>query len=191
MVWWFKFILVVHLIGVLLLAAAMAVHTAAALLMRHAANPADVRHALSLACWAPRIFAPSTALILLSGIYLSIVLVMHGAGYGWIVVSLIAVIALAWWGKQEGQRRGMKVGRLLADSGDTLSPALCSELQSPGAMVHIVLDVLVVAAIVALMVYRPDARVSVAIMIIALLAALAARAYITRPVGTAAVADEA
>ncbi|MGH8161009.1 MAG: hypothetical protein ACRESR_02430 [Gammaproteobacteria bacterium] len=177
MVWWFRFVLVAHLLGVFLLIGAMALQTTVDVLMRQAAGSNDVRATLKLARSVPRLFAASTWLILGSGIYLTVVLARIGEPRIWAVISFAAVIVLAVWGKISGTRRNGGIARLLRDSEDRFTPNLRELLQSSAPFAHAALGVWVVAGIVVLMVYRPNLWASIAVLVVALLASLVTRAW--------------
>lgn len=180
MSWIFEFVLLVHILAVLLMVAAIGLQATIAMLNRAATTPDEARQILKATRWIPRLFAPATALILLSGIYMGTILVLARQPWGWMAVSLVAVIALAAWSKSSGQKCAATLGRLLAECDSTLSPQLEAVLRDPAPLFHIALGVWVVAGIVVLMVFQPGIWGSLAVIVIALLATVATRQVAVR-----------
>lgn len=178
----FAFVLLVHLLAVLLMVAAMALQATVVLLTRQAATADEVRRLLATARWIPRLFAPATLLILLSGCYMTTMLVLAGAHWGWAAVSFVVLVGLAAYGKASGKRRNMTLARLVADSGATLSPALETALRDPAPLVHVALGAWGVAGVVVLMVYQPGIWRSIIVMIVALLATALSSTVVNRRV---------
>lgn len=182
----FTLALLIHLLAVLLMVAAMALQATVVLLTRQATSAVEVRRLLAAARWIPRLFAPATLLILLSGCYMATMLVLAGARWGWVAVSFVALIGLAAFGKSSGKRQNIKLARLVADSGASLSPALEAALRDPAPLFHVALGGWGVAGLVVLMVYEPRIWVSIAVLIVALLATALTNTLVNRwPVAAA------
>ncbi len=189
MLWWFRFVLVAHLLGVFLLVAAMALQATLAFLTRQAASPDELRRMLPMSRWVPRLFAPATWLIVVSGIYMSVILAVAGERWGWMAVAFVALVALAVWGKTSGKRRNKGLARLAAASGGEMSPELQAALHDPAALVHVALGIWVVAGIVVLMVYEPGVWIAIAVMVAALILTAVVRILVHQRRATASAIE--
>ncbi|HET7674982.1 MAG TPA: DUF2269 family protein [Gammaproteobacteria bacterium] len=183
---WFDLVLVLHLFGALLLAAAIAVGLVFALLLRSAATVDEVRFAAALAKWLPKLFRAAGTLVLLTGIYLSVVLIMHHAAYGWIVVSLALVVAWSAWSAVSGKKKAAAIVQALRDSGGTMTPDLLNLTQAPAGVVHSMYSVVALLAIVVLMVYQPGVVNCILVLAGAAIVAAAFRGLILRRVSAPA-----
>ncbi|HET6725607.1 MAG TPA: hypothetical protein VFH85_06345 [Gammaproteobacteria bacterium] len=176
MSWLFTLALLIHLLAALLMTGALGLQATITLLVRRAATPAEVRRLVDAGRWIPRAFAPATLLLLLSGCYMGAMLILAGVRWGWMAVAFVSLVGIALWSKSTGRRRNMALGRLAADCDSSLSPELCAAQQDPAPLAHTAVGGWAIAGVVVLMVYRPDIWISIAVMVVALLAAAAMRA---------------
>lgn len=177
---WFDLVLVLHLLGALLLAAAIAVGLVFTMLLRSAATVDEVRFAAALAKWLPKLFRAAGSLVLLTGIYLSVVLVMHHAAYGWIVISLALVVAWSAWSAISGKKKAAAIVQALHDSGGKMTPGLLNLTQTPAGVVHSMYSVVALLALVVLMVYQPSVIHCIFVLACAAIVAAAARGLILK-----------
>lgn len=166
--WLFRLALVVHIAGILWLASAITLELLGSLLLRQATDYGGVRSAGSLLKQLPKFFGPSSALILLSGLYLSGVRLDHKQSIGWVVVSLIAFLFMAITGAAGGRKTGLALKAELQRGKGNMTDGLRQLTRETVGLRQGLTAVCTVVGIVILMVCRPNVRVSIVVMVVAM-----------------------
>jgi uncharacterized membrane protein len=156
----YDWLLVAHIAGVFMVAAALALVTVCVLAARRRERPSDVALMLGIVQRNVWLFSVGGGLILLFGIVLVLDLdERYSFGDGWILGALVLWLAATITGIRAGRTYGSAHAtavRLAAD-GDRPSPELAGLVRDRGAMVMHALSILSVLVAVVLMIYKPGA----------------------------------
>lgn len=160
---WFRLALFLHIAGVLILFAAMAVEMVGVVLLRRATVPTQVKDAGFILSKLERVFSTSGALIFLSGVYMTVLRVNNHESLGWVVVAIVLFLAMAASGMITGKRTGEAVRAGLSKSAGQMTPSLQNLVRHSSAQTSVVYGPFAMLGLVALMVYKPSVVVSIVI----------------------------
>lgn len=167
----FQLALFMHITGVLVLFAAMAMEMVGVVLLRRATATGQVKDAGLILGKLDRVFSGSGALIFLSGVYMTVLRINNHESLGWVMVSIILFLAMAAFGTITGKRTGDAIRAELTKSASQMTPSLHELLKHSPAQASVVYGPFAVLALVALMVYQPSVIVSIVIAVAALILA--------------------
>jgi len=174
---WFRVALILHLIGVLALAGAIALELAGVLLLRTARTVEQVRSAGGIMRRLPPLFGSSSGLILLSGIYMMVRL--HS--YGWTIVALVAVVLMSALGSAIGKRHGQAVMAALKQSKGSMTSNLQKVISEDLILRNTINGACIVIGLTAIMVAKPTVVASVIVLVVAVLIGFAISARLNAP----------
>lgn len=159
-----------HVVGAIGLGAIIALEWFVVIRLRSASTAEQARDWLSFTTLQQWAGPASLGLLLLAGLYMA---ATRWGGPGWIVVALIGLLLILPLGAMNGvplrnleKALGAQTGPLTAD--------LQQRARNPRLRLSLHLRALLVLGIVLLMVLKPDLTVSIIVMVVAVLLALAA-----------------
>lgn len=166
---WYHFAILIHVIGVLLLASALVLVNVVWSISRNIATISQLQVISSLIQLAPKLFGISTVLILISGIWLTVLNIQHDDPYSWIIVSFIGFVAMGIAGSSKSKR----VSRLMIkeakkDKGD-LSPKVKKALNSDGLRGSAATSTTLFLGVLVLMIFQPSFLASILVLLVATL----------------------
>ncbi|HET8575376.1 MAG TPA: hypothetical protein VFM02_04400 [Candidatus Paceibacterota bacterium] len=167
-----KTILLLHILGVLGLFAAMAVQFFCYSALRRAENTIQARGIFAILCKLPAMFGTSSALIFLSGLYLSYMRYAHHETIGWVVVAVITFIATGGISSHTGKKFSEQlISKLPQDSDQPLplSEDFKKFARRPKQMRAISCSFFSALGVLILMVFRPDVLASIIVIVISFL----------------------
>jgi hypothetical protein len=169
--------LFLHIVGALLLFAALTLDGIALRQLRRATTPEQVRDSAGIAGLTRLVGQVAALAILVPGLYLT------ATSWGWvpwILAGLAAWVFTAVLGTVVAVRPGA-MGRSAAAGGKRLSPELAAELRNPIPLVACRLRVAIVLGVVFLMTAKPDLFGSVLALLAATVIGAVARVDQIRP----------
>lgn len=155
----------VHVIGILLLAGTLMMQVAGSLLLRQAKTIDQVKLVASLLRRLPLFFGTASGMILLSGIFLSYLHISEGGAVGWLVVAIIVFLAMAAYGSITGKRFDKKLSEAIARSGGNLTTDVKRQTLDRHQIGHAIVSGCMFLDIVYLMIYQPGLTVSIIVTI--------------------------
>jgi hypothetical protein len=177
--WLFRLALVVHVAGILWLISAITLQLIGTMLLWRANTIDTVRSAGALMRQLPKFFGPATALIIISGLYMSWVRLDHNESIGWIVVSIVAFIFMAASGQAEGRKADEALKTELQNSHGEMTDHLQEITHETAGLRQGGLGVWIILGIVVLMIYKPNVPVSIAVIVVAALIGLGAAKWLS------------
>lgn len=166
---WFKLAIFLHITGVLGLFAAQALEMAGVLMLRRASSVGQIRDAGMILGKLDRLFGSTSALILLSGIYLLIYRINKHESIGWVIVAIVLFVIMAVFGSLTGRRTGEGLKSLARESEGKMTDGLQAFARSNPAQASAAAGPFAVLGILALMVFHPSVWVSILVLVVALL----------------------
>lgn len=106
-----------HIIGILLLFAGLALQLQILAMLKRAKAKADLAALAKSARRLVPLFGIASAVILLSGIYLSSIHIREGGDWGWLVVAVVVFAAMGIYGASHGRRLEAKLAAAVDGSG--------------------------------------------------------------------------
>jgi hypothetical protein len=185
-------VLFLHVVGMLGLFVALGLEGASVFRLRRSWSLAELRPWLGLSAALPRLYRGSLALIMISGVYL-LRGVMQGrtddrplSQLGWLVVSIVGLIAFAGLGGVSF-RRMRPLWRAAAPANEQFASLQLTRAHDPLLPVLFVVRTVLAVAIVFLMMSRPPLDTSLFVMASAVLIAItssrvASRKPVAKPV---------
>ncbi len=168
----FKVALVFHIAGALLLFAAVGLQMLVVTLLRFAGSVNQILLAAKVARKLPMVFGLVSALVLLSGLYLTYLDWHYGERIGWIMVALVMFVLTGIYGSVSGHKLGKALVRELSMADAKITESLKKLCRSPKRIVDSGISVASVLGILVIMIFQPSVAVSIVILIIALAGAL-------------------
>lgn len=165
---WFKVALVLHVLGVLVLFGAISLELVSIILFRHARNIGQVGDIGAVMRRVGRMFGPAGGLILLSGVYMTIVRMQRHESIAWVVVSLVLFIMMAASGAISGRKMEESMERVMKASQGRITPELEKLMRRNPSQVNAAFGPWAVAGLVVLMVFKPDVIISVVVLLVAM-----------------------
>ena len=156
----YDWLLVAHLLGVVLVSAALVLVTVCVLAAGRRERPSDVALILGLIQRNVWMFSVGGLLILLFGIALVLDLdEAYSFGDAWIVIALVLWLGVALTGSRAGRAYASAHATAvrLASDGDRPSPELAALVRDRGALLMHWLAVAFVVVAVIVMIYKPGA----------------------------------
>lgn len=184
---WFKLAIFLHITGVLGLIAAQALELAGVFMLRRASSVGQVRDAGMILGKLDRLFGSSSALILLSGVYLLAYRMHKHESIGWVIVAIVLFIIMAVFGSMAGRRTGEGLKSLARESEGKMTDGLQAFARSNPAQISAAVGPCALLGILALMVFHPSVWVSIIVLAVALVIGwlVAARLGFYRPAASA------
>lgn len=169
--------IVLHLAGIVLLGGAMVTELVAGLLLRRAKSMDQVELVMSVFDRLPKLFGAASAVIFLSGIYLSWLHIHGGGALGWLVVAVLMFVAMGAYSSWAGRRFDDRLRQAVRASRHGFSPALI-QLKSGAHMQQTLgMGACMFLGILILMVFQPTAANSIVTAIICAAAGLVVGQY--------------
>lgn len=156
-----------HVIGILLLFAALALYFQVSRSLKQADTKAKLKTIAQAMHRITPVIGIGSGLILLSGVYLSYLHISEGGEWGWLVVAIVVFVAMGVYGSMNGRRLEAKVAAAATGSAK-LEPAA-------GSMGELVLSAAMFLSILILMIFQPGLLTSIIIVLVCLAAGAAGR----------------
>ncbi|HEX7368221.1 MAG TPA: hypothetical protein VF261_01025 [Candidatus Saccharimonadales bacterium] len=164
----FKIALVIHIGGALLLFAALGLESFVALLLRLAKSVSQVRLAARIGRYVPMVFGWASALVLLSGSYLTYLNWHYGENIGWVFIAASAFVGLGIYSAITGRRYAAALRAEIAKSGAQITKGLQKLVHSRGRIAQIGVSVGLTLGILVVMIFQPSVSASILVLINAL-----------------------
>lgn len=164
----FKVALVLHILGAMLLFAAVGLQAVTTILLRTAGSAAQIKTVHRVARWLPPAFGLATLLILASGTFMGYLDWSHQEPIGWIVVALILFVAIAMSGALIGRQVEKGLGQALQSSGDQMTKQLKQATHSRLALLQLGAGSCSIIGILIVMIFQPTTVAASIILVIAL-----------------------
>lgn len=168
----FKVALVFHIAGALLLFAAVGLQVLVVILLRFAGTLNQIRLAAKVARKLPIVFGLASALVLLSGLYLTYLDWHYGERTGWIMVALVMFLLAGVYGAVSGHRLARALARELSTADGKITNSLHKLCRSPKRIADSGISAASILGILVIMIFQPSVAVSIVILIVALAGAL-------------------
>lgn len=166
----FNIVLVLHILGVLALFGAITLELVGILLLRRADTINQVRDVGTVLRRLGAVFGFSSAIILLSGIYMTIIRIQHHESVAWVIVSLVLFIAMGAVGSMSGEKMGKAMQKVLAEGRGMMTPEVERLLHRNPSQVNAAFGPWAVAGLVFLMVVKPNVLASVLALVVSMAA---------------------
>lgn len=156
-----------HIIGILLLFAALTLQWQVLATLRRAKTKADLTDTGKFVHRLSPLFGLAGGVILLSGIYLSYLHISDGGAWGWLVVAIAVFVAMGVYGAVHGRRLEAKVAAAAKGSGQ-----LEAGLVSPASLA---LSGAMFLSLLILMIFQPSLLNSIIVVLLCLAAGAVGR----------------
>lgn len=168
---WYHLAILTHVIGVLLLASALVMANVVWATTQGITKVSQVKTTLPMLQILPKLFGISGFLVLLSGIWLTILNIQHGDPYDWIIVAFIGFVATSMVGSGKSKRIIQSMLRESSrDKGD-LPPKLTQALKKSELRGLSVTPTILFVGVLILMIFQPSFMASVGVLLASLLVA--------------------
>lgn len=166
---WFKIVLLFHIVGFLGLFAGMALASWTAWSLQKATTLAQAREALRLAKLLPKLFGPAGVLIVLSGIWLSVIYVHGGGDFGWIVASFVAFLVISVTATLRWQQMTVRIEKQLKKADGQVTPKLRQLMRDKTLLGGEIYGAFLFVGIIVNMIFQPSSAISIIVLIVAAL----------------------
>jgi xanthosine utilization system XapX-like protein len=163
---WFKIALLFHIIGFLGLFAGMALASWTAWRLQSANTLTQAREGADLANLLPKLFGPSTALVILSGIWLSVIYVHDGGNVGWIVASFVALVFVSALASARWRRLTVGMGKQLKKADGQVTPKLRELMRDKSLLGGEVFGAFLFLGIIVNMIFQPSTAIAVIVLLV-------------------------
>lgn len=178
----FKIALVLHILGAMLLFAAVGLQAVTTILLRASSSVTQIKAVHKVTRWLPPIFGLATLLILASGTFMGYLDWSHNEPIGWIVVSLTLFVAIALSGALIGRRVEKGIGHALQSSGSQMTKQLTQATHSKPALLQLGAGSCSIIGILIVMIFQPGTIAAIIILVITLVIGLGgAAAFSNQP----------
>lgn len=166
---WFKIVLLFHIMGFLGLFAGMALASWTAWSLQKATTLAQAREALRLAKLLPRLFGPSGVLIVLSGIWLSVIYVHGGGEFGWIIASFVTFLVISISASARWRQMTVRIERQLKKADGQVTPKLREQMRDKSLLGGEIFGAFLFVGIIVNMIFQPSSAISIIVLVVSAL----------------------
>jgi uncharacterized membrane protein len=168
----FKVALVLHILGAMILFAAVGLQALTTLLLRRAGSTAQIKIIHRIVRRLPPIFGLATLLILASGSFMGYLDWSHDETIGWTIAATILFLVIAISGALIGRRVEKGLGRALQTSGSQMTKQLTQAARNQLTLLQLGAGSCSIIGILIVMIFQPGTLTASIILVVALVVGL-------------------